>query len=246
MNMGKYLSDDELIATINHSSEPYIIIEGPDDVMIYRWILDDIGFTAYLEPRNGCGGVRKMYDRRNEITNSKVIYICDKDTIVYTGVTPKGYEDIIYTTGYSIENDLYQGRKLEKQLFEQKDRELFEKALSSFLRYYACELEKFQKGQEYNFREKPEAIISHKDYSLRVSLLKNFTEPSKKTISYLKSDYDLLLRGHSLFKLVGMILRRRNRKIQYRDDALYEICYKLCRSQCVESLQNTIKTTLSI
>lgn len=244
--MGKYLTDDELISTINHSTEPYIIIEGPDDVMIYRWILEDIGLTAYLEPRNGCDGVKKMYNRRSEIKNSKIIYICDKDSYVYTGVIPPQYSGILFTTGYSIENDLYQGCKLEKQLFEKKDRELFDKALNSFLKYYACELEKFLKGQEVNFQKKPEAIINYLDYSLQVSLLKNYTEPSEKTIIYLKSNYDLLLRGHSLFKLVGMILRRRDRKIQYSEDALYEICYKLCKSQCIESLQNKIKKILSI
>lgn len=244
--MGRYLSDEELIATINHSSEPFIIIEGPDDVMIYRWMLDDIGYTAYLEPRNGCEGVRKMYDRRKEIKNPKVIFICDKDSIVYTGVIPPQYSGIIFTTGYSIENDLYQGRKLERQLFEKKDKELFKIALDSFLRYYACELEKFQKGQDYNFREKPEAIINHKDYSLQVSLLNGFTEPLLETVKYLKSDYDLLLRGHSLFKLVGMVLHRKNRKIKYSEESLYEICYKFCKSKCIKSLKNKIETSLII
>lgn len=243
--MGKYLSDDELIATINHSSEPYIIIEGPDDVMIYRWILDDIGFTAYLEPRNGCDGVKKMYDRRNEIKNSKVIYICDKDTIVYTGVIPKGYEDIIYTTGYSIENDLYQGRKIEEQLFEIKDSEFFEKALNSFLRYYACELEKFRRGECFDFQEKPEAIINHTDYSLQLSLLTDYKEPSSATISYLKTDYDILIRGHSLFKLVGMILHRKNREPKYSEKALYEMCYKFCKSHSIILLQELVKKKLT-
>lgn len=244
--MGKYLSDDELIATINHSSEPYIIVEGPDDVFIYRWMLDEIGYTAYLEHRMGCGSVRNLYDRRNEIKNPKVIFICDKDSIVYTGIIPPQYSGIIYTTGYSIENDLYQGRKLEKKLFEKKDKELFDIALCSFLRYYACELEKFRKGQECDFRKKPEAIIDHNDYSLLVSLLDGYTEPLPETISYLKSDYDILLRGHSLFKLVGMILHRRDREIKYPEKAIYEMCYKLCKSQCIESLQKRIITSLPI
>lgn len=243
--MGKYLSDDELIAAINRSSEPYIIIEGTDDVMIYRWILDDIGYTSYLEPRNGCNCVKRLYDRRSEIKNTNVIFICDKDTIVYTGVIPKGYEDIIYTTGYSIENDLYQGRTIEKQLFENKDSELFEKALNSFLRYYACELEKFRRGEVFSFQEKPEAIIDHTDYSLRLTSLTDFKEPSSTTISYLKSDYDVLIRGHSLFKLVGMILHRKNRDPKYPEKALYEMCYKFCKSHSIILLQDKIKKKLT-
>lgn len=244
--MGKFLTDEELISTINHSSTPYIIIEGPDDVMIYRWILEDIGCTAFLEPRNGCDGVKRIFDRRSEIKTSRVVFICDKDAYVYSKTIPSRYKGIFFTKGYSIENDLYYGRALEKKLFEKKDSELFEKALNSFIRYYACELEKMRNGQEYNFREKPEAIINHKDYSLRVTQLSDFIEPSSKTIGYLKQDYDLLLRGHSLFKLVRMILHRKKRDIQYEEKALYEICYKLCKSKCILNLQRRIKKTLTL
>lgn len=239
--MGKYLTDDELISTINHSSDPYIIVEGPDDVKIYRWLLEDSGLTAFLEPRNGCGGVKKIYERRTELTNAKVIFICDRDTLVYTGTISEEYEDIIYTTGYSIENDLYQGKAIEKQLFEPKDAEIFERALVSFLRYYACELEKFRRAERCNFHEKPEAIISHEDYSLLVHQLTTFNEPSEDTIKYLKSDYDILLRGHSLFKLVGMVLRRKDRDPKYSESALYEICYKFCKSESIKKLQVEIE-----
>lgn len=69
----KYLTDDELISAINHSSESYIIVEGPDDVMIYRWILEDIDCEGLLEPREGCGSVKRLYRRKEEITNPKVI-----------------------------------------------------------------------------------------------------------------------------------------------------------------------------
>ena len=243
--MGRFLSDDELISAINHSSAPYVIVEGKDDVMIYRWILDDIGYAALLEPRNGCDGVRKIYDRRSEIINPRVVYLCDRDTNVYAKRTPSKYRGIIYTKGYSIENDIYYGRALERKLFEKIDSELFEKALSSFIRYYACELEKMRECKIYDFHKKPEAIINNKDFSLRESLLSDFHEPSSDTIQYLKNDYDLLLRGHSLFKLVRMILHRKNRNIKYEEKELYEICYKFCKSKCVLNLQRKIKKSLA-
>lgn len=237
----KYLTDDELIATINHSSEPYIIIEGPDDVMIYRWILDDINCTSMLEPRNGCGGVKNIYNRRNEITNPKVVFICDKDTYVYTNTIPEKYKDILYTEGYSVENDLYSGKKLESVLFDKKDKDLFSIALDSFLRYYACELEKFNNRMDYDFKRKPESILDHKNYLLMTDQLENFTEPSSMTIDYLKKDYDKLLRGHSLFKIVRMVLHRSQRRIKYETDNLYELCYKFCKSDSIIRMQNAIR-----
>ena len=242
--MGKLLSDNELISAINHSSDPFVIVEGKEDVMIYRWLLDDIGCEPYLEPRNGCCAVRKLYDRRNELTNSKVIFICDRDVSVYTGVLPEGYENIIYTEGYSIENDLYKGRQLEEKFFDKKDKELFAKALDSFLNYYACELEKFRTGEEFCFRKKPEAIIDNKDYSLLSALIPNYKTPSHDTIEYLRGNYDMLIRGHSLFKLVGMILHRKDRYGKHSEAAIYEICYKSYKTDSIARLQEKIKESI--
>lgn len=241
----RYLNDDELISSINRSSLPYIIIEGTDDVVIYRWILDDIDCVGMLEPRGGCGGVRKIFDRRNEITNDKVIFICDKDVRVYMDEFQEECEEMIYTEGYSIENDLYQGKKIEEQLFEKKDKELFSMALNSFLRYYACEIEKFKDNKDYDLKRKPESILDHKDYSLKMNLLIDFKEPPTECINYINDNYDILLRGHSLFKLVRMILHRPNRNSKYEISNLYELCYKFCKSDSIIRMQNKIRQIIN-
>lgn len=240
---GKYLNDDELISAINHSSEPYIIVEGPDDVMIYRWILDDLNCEGLLEPRCGCDGVKILFDRRTEIKNPQVVFICDKDTIVYTGCVPQEYEDMIYTDGYSIENDLYNGMALERILFKEQDKKIFSTAMNSFLRAYACELEKFRKSQSFDFSINPETIVDKNDYSLKISELKDFKEPSNETVDYLKNNYDMLLRGHSLFSLVRIVLGRKNRKIKYCTNQIYEICYGN-KSNCIKNMQNKIKDAI--
>ena len=102
----------------------------------------------------------------------------------------------------------------------------------------------FYSGEKFNINKNPEAIISKEDYSLISSQIEGFSEPSSETVDYLKSDYDTLVRGHSLFKLIGMILHRKDRRIKYNDYALYEICYKLCKSRRIKLLQNKIKHSL--
>jgi hypothetical protein len=237
-----------IISSINHSEMPCIIVEGEGDVKIYRWILEDLGFGDYFYPSNitdmikeqgGCGTLRKLYLHRNKITNPNVIFISDKDVFVYTRI-PTEYEGIIFTKGYSIENDLYEGCLLEKKLFEKDDKQIFDCVLSQFLRYYACEFEKFSNGSQYNFRKKPEAIIDKKN-RLNTSLLDGFNEPPRNSVDYLKDQYDLLLRGHSLFKLVGMVLHRKNRDPKYSESAIYELCYKFCKSQSILEIQERIK-----
>ena len=240
----KYLTDDELICAINHSSESYIIVEGPDDVMIYRWILEDIDCEGLLEPREGCGSVKKLYRRKDEITNPKVIFICDKDTIVYTETIPENYSEMIYTEGYSIENDLYYGKALEKKLFKKQDIIIFSAVLDSFLRAYACELEKFRENRKCNFKIEPECILDKKnDYSLITNSLNEFKEPAKETIDYLKDNYDSLVRGHSLFSLVRIVLGRKDREIKYSIKQLYELCYSN-KSDSIIKMQNNIKSIL--
>ena len=239
----KYLTDDELISAMNHSSESYIIVEGPDDVMIYRWILEDIDCEGLLEPREGCGSVKRLYRRKDEITNPKVIFICDKDTIVYTGTIPDDYSEMIYTEGYSIENDLYQGKHIETHYFRKKDKELFSTALDSFLKAYACELEKFRASTECNFTINPEVILDKTNYSLKTDELNDYKEPSDKTVNYLRDNYDILLRGHSLFSLVRIVLGRKDREIKYSIKQLYELCYGN-KSKSIINMQNRIKLSI--
>lgn len=239
----KYLTDDELISAINHSSESYIIVEGPDDVMIYRWILEDIDCEGLLEPREGCGSVKRLYRRKEEITNPKVIFICDKDTIVYTGTIPENYSEMIYTEGYSIENDLYKGKRIETIYFKKKDKSIFDTVMDSFLRAYACELEKFWDSKNYDFTINPECILDKKDYSLITNSLNEFKEPAKETIDYLKDNYDSLVRGHSLFSLVRIVLGRKEREIKYSTKQLYELCYSH-KSDSIVNMQNKIKSSL--
>ncbi len=238
----KYLDDDELISAINHSSQPYIIVEGPNDVMVYRWILDEMDCSDLLEPRNGCDGVNALIRRRNEIVNPKVIFIIDKDTLVYSNSEPVD-NNVIYTEGYSIENDLYQGKSFEKHYFKKDDKSLFEKALNEFLRYYACELEKFKNSKEFDFTKSPESILSV-NHLLDTSKLTDYKEPSQSSVEYLRKDYDLLLRGHSLFHLVRMIVGRKERTIKYSQKQLYDMCYCL-KSDSIKHMQEKIIKLLS-
>lgn len=239
----KFFNDDELIAAINHSSSPYIIVEGKHDLIIYREILNDIDCVSALEPRGGCQKVQALIKRKNEITNPNVIFILDKDILVYKKEVPN-IDKVLYTEGYSIENDLYQGRAFEKKYFNPEDKKNFEKLLDSFILYYACELEKFFKGKKSILSKMPDSIINKSDYSLNTSLLVEYNEPSQKTVDYLKNEYDLLLRGHSLFNLVEMVMRKKGRKNKFNSQRLYEICYRL-KSNSIKNMQARIKKILT-
>ncbi len=101
------LTADILIATIKRSALPTIFVESKDDAIIYR------GFESFLGIGKidfiQCGGrntVLKIYERRNELSSKKIKFIADRDMWVFTSV-PAEYLEVIFTQGYSIENDLY-------------------------------------------------------------------------------------------------------------------------------------------
>ena len=90
----------------------------------------------------------------------------------------------------------------------------------------------------------PDSIINKLDYSLNTSLLVEYNEPSQKTMDYLKKEYDLLLRGHSLFNLIAMVMRKKGRKNKFNSQGLYEMCYRL-KSDSIKNMQARIKKILT-
>lgn len=97
---------DELVNTLKRSSIPNIVIEGTDDVFVYRWLKKKI--NKPLAGLLACGGRDKLFqifDRRNEFPNTNVVFIADQDSYKFDGI-PDNRKDIIFTSGYCIENDI--------------------------------------------------------------------------------------------------------------------------------------------
>ena len=111
--MNLELTVDEIVNTLKRSSLTTVLVEGKDDILIYRWIEDEIGIVnANFLPCGGRDKLLQVYERRHEFADLKTIFVADRDAYVYIN-PPVNYNDIIWTNGYSIENDLYFGRKIE-------------------------------------------------------------------------------------------------------------------------------------
>lgn len=243
--MGAPMTTDEIVKTIKHSSDLIILVEGIDDIRIYRWILESIGKEDCLVSTFGCNTLKDVFKRKNEFEDKNVVFITDRDILVYSDSIPSEYNGIVFTRGYSIENDLYQGKKFYDDFFDEKDKELFDKALDSFLLYYAKELDNLNENKIYNFREKPEKILDKKDFELKKELYPDSPQPTDESLNHLKEKYDLLVRGHSLFKLIAMVLHRKNRDSKYSEVNIYEMCYKCYKSECINDLKSRIEKAIN-
>lgn len=239
-----HLTEEEIVQLLIRSSLTTVIVEGKDDMTIYRWIEEKIGITkANFLPCGGRTTLLNVFKRRNEFAHIKTIFVADKDAFVYSGV-PNEYSEIIWTKGYSIENDLYQGKFVEKLLSVYEDVK-FRISLNNFITYYAFEVEQYNKKLVYNFSNHPNQILDDK-HQLNTDFLNsiNFSQPSNETIEYLKNEYDLLVRGKSLFALLLRFLCHKKREIKHKKSILFETCFKLTENSSIADITNEIEKRL--
>jgi len=244
--MALELTVDEIIETLKRSSLTTVLVEGVDDVMIYRWLEDEIGIhNANFFPCGGRNNLLEIYERRTEFSELKTIFVADKDAFVYIN-PPEKYNEVIWTNGYSIENDLYYGRGIE-QLFSNDERDIFLKSLNNFIDYYAFEIENFRNQREYNFRNHPQHILCKTQHTVKQEFLQqiNFVKASADTIADLNENYDVLIRGKSLFALLTRILSHRNRQIKHCKASLLEHCYRTHKSEMFTRLLTEISHKIS-
>lgn len=230
--MNLELTVDEIVNTLKRSSLTTVLVEGKDDILIYRWIESEIGiFNANFFPCGGRGKLLEVFERRDEFQHIKTVFVADKDAFVYVN-PPENLDEIIWTNGYSIENDLYFGRKIET-LLDKGENEIFLKSLNSFVKYYAFEIQNFLEGKKFCFSNHPQHILCEIQNEVKQDFLSeiNFIKAKENIEDNLKNNYDVLIRGKSLFALLTRILSKHNRTIKHSKLTLLEHCYRTHRSE---------------
>ena len=107
--MARNMTVDDWVTTLSDPDTclPTIIVEGENDIPIYRRIEKYIGVQdADVIQVGGRNNLLSLYERRKEFAHLPVAFVADRDLWLFSGIPPD-YPDIIWTEGYSIENDLY-------------------------------------------------------------------------------------------------------------------------------------------
>jgi hypothetical protein len=235
------LTVDEIIETLKRSTLTTVLVEGKDDILIYRWIESEIGVVnANFFPCGGRDRLLQIFERRSEFPDLKAIFVADKDAYVYVN-PPENLAEIIWTNGYSIENDLYYGRNIET-LLDNQEKNVFSTSLNSFIEYYAFEIENYLEGREFCFRNHPQHLICDIQHTVKQDFLEqiNFVKAKDEILDNLRDNYDVLIRGKSLFALLTRILSKQNRAIKHSKLSLLEHCYRTHKSEKFIELINRI------
>jgi hypothetical protein len=254
---------DELVATLKRSNLPTILVEGADDVMIYRQIERQFGARKVnILPCGGRNTLLKVFERSSEFPHLKVHFMADKDMWVFESV-PEKYATISFTNGYSIENDLYaDGFKRLDELLDAD--ELVHKAalLENVAEWFASEVEKYlNDGKEMKLSEvtllSPKVMEkSENHFTVTFLAERGVVKPTPQMVQLVHAENYKRLRGKYLFEIYTKIFEfyRKAKDVKaviYHKTHLMDICYRegikdAMAITCMQKMINEIKIVFGL
>lgn len=215
---------DEIISTLKRSSDPTLLAEGVDDIVALRRLEDEFyEFSFSIMPLGGRAAVLEVFERRSELPQDcLVLFLADKDLWVHTGVPlPYLHDRLIFTDGYSIENDLYRDGKFER-LLTASEKAKFKAELKAFVRWYAIALARKVAGGDAAISTHPAQLLDDSGrMAASTQLLDGEAEPTAE-LAALEAEYSRILRGKSLMALIIRQLCRPSRPVKHSVRALME------------------------
>lgn len=213
---------DELVSTIKHSSLPTLIVEGVDDVIVFRRLEDSYSsIQLSILPAGGRTNLLKLFERLAELPKGKIAFIADRDTWVYSGI-PAEYDSnlLAFTAGYSIENDIYLDGTIEAMMTP-AEKIRFKTELIVFVEWYALAADRFIRGLDQKLDLHPNYVLKGIDPEEFTGLEVGETYPAALRDSIL-ANYKLLLRGKSLLNLAIRQLSYTGRPVRHQTSSLME------------------------
>ncbi len=243
------LSYEELLATLQKSTIPTIVVEGKDDIAFYRWLEEKYALPAgCILVCNSRETVLKLYNEKDSCINKKIVFLADKDTFIFVGI-PEKYADVVWTKGYSIENDLFAASKAIDSLLLQNEKDVFSKIIQSISKWFAFEVENCLADKDYKFDHSVHEIINPDDCSIceRFKQQKQFSEPNDQSYLNIYNEYKTKLRGKTLLDVYSYILNSPHRESKYSKKNIFELSYKLIDDEeYIGTIISQIKAKLMI
>ena len=240
------LTVDELVAALRRSALPTVLVEGKDDMRIYRWIEERLGSrNANIQSAGGRNKLLSVYERRQEFSNLPVAFVADRDMWLFSEIPPY-YDGVIWTEGYSIENDLYAGADLEN-LLEAEEVQEHQQVLDSIVEWFAFEVEEYLANRSFEVALHCNRIVplgqTQIDEDFRKS--RSLRPPGEEIHRQIREAYQLQLRGKQLFQILERCLNARQRGTRYNISSLHEIGVKLTvshplMSRLIQEIERTL------
>ncbi len=224
MRTANDITVDEVIALLKNTSLPTLIVEGRDDMIVYRRFEDKLAHIGIdVLPVGGRLKVLEIFNRRHEIPKSvKIIFIADQDTWINSGI-PSTFQDstLLFTDGYSIENDVYRDGEL-WNLLQAPDMNKYQGEINSFIDWYALALSRHLANSTHPIALHHDQVLDRLQRPALLALHPTESYPNTLRQEIL-SDYARMLRGKSLFALFLKHTNAKGRGARHTDSGLFEM-----------------------
>jgi len=239
---------DELIATIQRSTLPTVFVEGIDDRIIYRWMESHLANSSVdFVPCDSRTKVLSIFKRRAEFKTKQVAFVADSDMWVFTGLPPE-FSDVIFTSGYSIENDVLSSGTAEA-LFESEEKISFARVIASLTEWFSLEVSRCIQGNDYKVDIPIRQIIDESQFSLLDSIRERIDSGilDRRVSGRIRSEPGKYIRGKNLLDAYLLILHNKSRDSRYSRKAILEMCVKIPgRSAKCDEIVNRIRGSLGL
>lgn len=244
--MGEPLTVDELIASVRNSTLPIVLVEGSDDLTAWRHVEQLLDPTqASLLPCGGRKALLDVYSRRGEFSEARVAFVADQDCWLFSAIPPE-YSGVIFTEGYSIENDAY-SKSLE-QLLTADEAQAHALLLDAVCAWFAFAIYEHLGGATMVLSHHPGEIC--KDVAAGIdpgfSQRIGYRPAPSAFASEIRANYRVKLRGKQLLSCLVRLLSAPERPAKYSKSALMEMGFKLFTPPPIQKLIGALSRTLEL
>ena len=204
--MSNKIKLQEFVALLERSILPTIIIEGNDDVIIYSEFEKKLKVDVL--PVGGRNTILELFKEKinnPRLTNKNIIFIADRDVWVNQNIPTEFNNPIlVFTNGYSIENDVLRDYECESILQCTPDiYSQYKKDIQCFIQWYSLALQSMfdDKNTDNKYRKlstHPQNVLN--EFNSFTQLLEEERLPTE-LIEVLSNDYLRLVRGKSLLAI---------------------------------------------
>ena len=219
------LTVEDLIAYLKRSDLPAILVEGRDDMTIYRWIEDSSTFLlGAIVPCGGRSQAIEIAQRQGELGQKRVAFLVDSDSDAVWGEQP-AIPNTIWTAGYSIENDLFATGVITR-LMTQQEHDGFTQVVDSLTIWFLHCVLQIKEGSPARLCRHSRDVLDHDTIELREELELDHALEEKyaEVCEKIRAHPLVYVRGKNLFDSALFFLSGRGRNSKYSRQNLYELC----------------------
>ena len=228
-NQDPSLTVEEVLDTLRHSSLRTVLVEGPDDVRWYEVLFKkgDIGWEPMSS--GGRNTLLKVFEGLSEEERRSVVFVADRDMWFFDTI-PAKYGDVIFTEGYSIENDILQDSSA-MELISQEEMVLIEKYKAVLSEWFAFCVQSYKAAKPTETDVYPAQIAEEQDGKVRwrcgYQLKIGYVSPPASLIHAVQSQFALGFRGKCLAKLYAMVISaRKDPCVRYSAEQLMDVAIR--------------------